>query len=506
MKKILLVGNCPLPSENTKSRPAAGLRTWQFLEPLKALARTGEIRLVSALIAMPECYGGASAGRASEGAEGKSHEDGTVTKGLRAGPWDAERSEASNYKEYVVDKSDAQMQSFIQGLCNENDFDVIVAVNTFPSYIASGLKCGAPLWCDLNGWIMAEAQAQAYKTATNDYFPHYFEMEKRVILRGDKFSAVSEPQSFAIYGELAAFGRSGRESFGYKFVEHVPNGTEDFEGERSRAESEALLHSKVLVSDSERGRGELSEPSRAVIKDLPAHAFALLWLGGYNTWADEHTLFKGLELAMNKCEKLYFVSTGGAVQGLEDKTFARFKEMIDGSKHKDRFTFLGWVKTKDIPSIYGRADAGLNVDRKCLETSTGARNRINEMMKFGLPVITTEGSEISGEVAKYETGTVAESGNHEDLGRAIIEMYEEWRGGGEHASEKFKNYGKNGRKYILEKCNYEVTTAPLFDWLKNPLMAPDRGLRVEGGKIKMALRYLRERGLLQFLKKLWQRI
>ena len=31
-KKILIIGNSPLPTENAESRPAAGLRTFQFLE------------------------------------------------------------------------------------------------------------------------------------------------------------------------------------------------------------------------------------------------------------------------------------------------------------------------------------------------------------------------------------------------------------------------------------------------------------------------------------------
>jgi len=54
MKKILLVGNCPLPTENTKSRPAAGLRTYQFYKPL---ANRKDIDLKLVTVAMPECYG-----------------------------------------------------------------------------------------------------------------------------------------------------------------------------------------------------------------------------------------------------------------------------------------------------------------------------------------------------------------------------------------------------------------------------------------------------------------
>ena len=88
---------------------------------------------------------------------------------------------------------------------------------------------------------------------------------------------------------------------------------------------------------------------------------------------DEVTLFKGVEAAMARAKKLYFVSTGGGVKGLDNKTFAKFKRMVDGSKYSKRFVFLGWVETADIPYIYSRADVGLNVDRECTETYTGAR-------------------------------------------------------------------------------------------------------------------------------------
>ncbi len=505
MKKILLVGNCPLPEKNGQVRPAAGLRTWQFLKPLKEMARRGEIELVSLLIEME--------GRGREATrEARDERMGAERAGAsEAGASEARASEAraegAHYREYTVDKNDPKLQTFVQGIYDGgpapagedrnggeasaasragSQFDAIIAVNTFPSYIVSNIRCNngrAPLWCDLNGWIMAEAQAQAYKMGNNDYLPHYFEMEKKILLAGDKFSSVSVAQSHAIIGELAVMGRIGRESFGYEFVEHVANGTENFEGEDTKNK------------DFE-------------IKKLPNDAFALLWMGGYNTWVDEHTLFQALEVAMKKCEKLHFVSTGGAIKGLEEKTFNRFKEMIEGSNYKERFNFLGWVETNEIPSIYKRADAGINVDRKCLETLMGARNRINEMMKFGLPVITTEGSEIAYEVKKYEAGITVASGDHEKLAEAICSMYEEWRGGEERASEKYRTYGRNGQKYIEENCNYKVTIEPVIEWLKSPKSAPDKGnfIKLEGGKIKMLFRYLRENGIKKLLTKIWQKV
>lgn len=445
MKKILLLGNCPLPNDNTKSRPAAGLRTHQFMEALRG--SSCEIKLVA--IAMPECYG--------ENEEIEA-DDGRIS----------------------ISKNDPRLIQKIQKIHDEYAPDVIVSINSFPSYIAASLKSEAVLWADLNGWLMAEAQAQAYKTGMNDYLAHYYHMEDLILRRADKFSTVSRAQASALLGELAGAGRLNAESFGYEFVVPMANGTEWFDGEEDA------------------GGGDLPE----ALIDLPKDAFVALWLGGYNTWVDEETLFKGVEAAMKRCENLYFVSTGGGISGLDNSTFANFMAMVEGSEYKEQFVFLGWVETKQIPSIYKVAHMGLNVDRLCVETLTGARNRINEMMKFGLPVTTTLGSEISYEVERVGAGVGVGSGDFKALGDAIFKMYDSGGSG-------LGNYSENGARYIKEECNYAVLGRPLLEWLEcGAVAAPDRGVVVNFGgvgKIRAALRYLKENGLLKFLKKVWQR-
>lgn len=445
-----------MPEENTPARPAAGLRTWQFLKGLENASGASahfQVRLIT--IDMPEC-------RRQSGV--------------------SDRIESKTHEHFVVSKNDIDLLKKIQHLHDEFHPDVIISVNTYPSYIAAGIKSLTPLWADLNGWIMAEAQAQAFKMGSNDYLAHYFEMEKKIIEAADKFSSVSKAQSNAILGELATFGRLNKESFGYKFVEHIPNGTEWFTNEKSAENAEMSLN-------------------------LPENAFALLWVGGYNTWVDEFTLFKGVSEAMEKCPNLYFVSTGGQISGLDGQTFEKFKKLIEESEYKNRFIFLGWVETAAMPSIYARAQAGINVDRRCIETLTGARNRLNEMMKFGLPVITTLGSEISYEVARVGAGLTVKSGDHEALAAAITKIYNEWN----EESAKFKGYGRNGLEYIQNECNYSLTLKPLIEWLENPRPAPDRGVDVkfEGGaavKIRMVWKYLRANGFKKSFQKFLQKL
>ena len=194
MKKLLIIGNCPLPNENTKSRPAAGLRTFQFLSPILSL--NYNTTLIN--IAMPECY-----------------EEQVTYKDI---------NKSDSFREVTISKNSSNLLNKIQEVHDEIKPDAIISVNTHPSYIASLLNSKAALWADLNGWSMAEAQAQAFKKDSNSYIPHYAKMENSIISRADKFSVVSGAQKFALTGELALIGRLNKESFNYKFVKVIVNG------------------------------------------------------------------------------------------------------------------------------------------------------------------------------------------------------------------------------------------------------------------------------------------
>lgn len=434
-----------MPEDISENRPAAGIRSYQFL---KACEGKFEIKTVAIEMAPVE----------------KAFDESIV------------RVSKENFAQ-------------VQNVHDEFKPDLILGVNTYPSYVACGLNTSAPIWADLNGWIMAEAEAQAYKIEGDSYLPHYFEFEKRILARADKFSAVSKREADALLGSLAWAGRLNNANFGKELVCHIPNGTEDFLSDKNGVDHGALAK-------------------------IPSGKFNLLWLGGYNTWVDEELLFKGVEKAMEEIPELNFVSTGGAISGLDDKTFARFLELVNASRFKDRFIFLGWVKTSEIPLIYGACNVGLNIDRACVETFTGARNRINEMMKFGLPVITTLGSEIAGECVRVGAGIgigradysgsgkggARGEGVATDFSSAILQAFSSWKAGA------LKEMGARGRKYILEECNFEKVCAPFLGWEGGRTSGPSsigNGGLVDTGlsKMKAGVEYLKMNGTKKFLEK-----
>jgi len=461
-RKILLIGSSPLPLSLKGIRYAAGLRTNQFA---LALLQSGhEVKLIT--INSSEFL--------------KSEDDDEMKKfkeeyGLK--------SDVFSYQDIL--KTDTSMQEKLQDIHDNFEADIIIGVNTHPAYVACKLKTNLPIWADLNGWVMAEAQAQAYKLDSNAYIANALDMETTVIQRADKMSVVSSYQAAAVLGELALYKRLVKETFDYDFLYVIRNATTWFLGER-----------ELLQADTEAS------------KLINPEVFNIFWLGGYNTWVDEVTLFKALELVMSEVVDIEFISTGGGIKGLDEKTFANFMKLVEKSKFKDRFKFLGWVDNQDIPSIYEKVSVGINVDKDCVETFTGARNRINEMLKFGLPVITTIGTEISIETASHGVSIGVKQGDAAELAAKILYLYDLWQIQDE--VDDFEQLSEMAEDFIEGHCSYEVTCYGLLKYLQSDEIkrSPDFKIKVSETKFNLeALKnYYKTNGFKKTLLKIWQKV
>lgn len=527
MKRILIIGNGPLPNDNTKKRPSEGLRTWQFLKSLMG-GRVGRalqpkdglnVRLVT--LAMPDCYdernladlggslrkdfdygkGGADSGTSGHGESGGNggHESGGSSRG--------------GFIHHQIPENDPVLMKTLQAICDEFVPDIVVGVNPMPAYLASGLKFEGLFWADMNGWGPAKAQTEAHKLSDDSVVREYLKMEESVLKRADMLSVVSEAQKYALLGELALFRRLDGGSFEKEIVYTIENGMEDFDTDKiekivNMVKKGPSLENAWSAGTFEQVEGEGVRYFRGEGSfsgaNIPHNAFVMLWLGGFSAWVDEDTLFKGVEAAMEEADrqeggearrKIYFVSTGGLVGGggpglfgpfggeTTNKTFLRFKEMVELSRFSDRFIFLGWVLGKHLPYVYQEADASLNIDRKCLETMTGSRNRLNEMMKFYMPIITTLNTELSyqmhaagacsGVRASGGFGSTDSDGGGEALKEAILELY--------HNPARRKDYSDKARKFFDTYSSYARVMRPFVKWVDETSVGVDDGGGVWGG-------------------------
>lgn len=322
--------------------------------------------------------------------------------------------------------------------------DAVVGVNTYPCYIAAQVAGALPFWADFNGYWMAEIQGRCWLDGDDARLHDAWAIERAVVRRLDKFSAISRPQLHATLGELAAAGRLNQFTYQYPFGAHLPN---------------AIHHWASQAMETDQGGPVLRGPI------VPADAFIILWSGGFHAWCDIPTLVEAVNRLMKHYPDVHLVATGGPIPGTTSEVYNLFQDLIDQSPYKDRYHLLGWVEAKRLHSILNEADLGMNVDAANYETMMGARARINAMASQSLAIATTIGTEISEWLEDARAVLAAPIGDPEALAAAIEPWVEQREG--------LHGFARNARKLMEKEFSYERTARKLLDWLYEPSLAPD---------------------------------
>lgn len=325
--------------------------------------------------------------------------------------------------------------------------DCAIAVTT-PACGVAVANCGnLPLWCDMYGSIMAEAQLKALIYGSDSHLIHFWNMERVALERGDVFSTVSERQQWSLIGELGLWGRLNQWTSSHTFAHTIP------------------IASEIAPYQVER------RALRGVL--VPEDAFIILYSGGYNTWTDVDTLFAALEQVMRLHPNAYFVSTGGAITGHDDFTFRRFEHLIQASERHERYKLCGWIPASDVPCFYLESDLAINTDRFAYETVLGSRTRILDWLRAGLPCISSNLTELAQTVANAGAGLTYPPGDADALAAAILRLRD---------ADLRREMASNGRKLLESQFTYAQTAAPLLAWLQHPHRAPDYQHRTQLAK------------------------
>ncbi len=375
--------------------------------------------------------------------------------------------------------------NFIRSLCKEHQFSSVTIIgSTSLAELLPYIPDNLPLWFDLNGSVLAEGQVKAAVEDNNQILDYYLNLEYQSLIKGDIFSAVSTPQKHTVIGELALIGRLNSYTTDYPFCHVIP----DTYFPQPDHKKENVLRGKK-------------------IKD---NAFIVLWSGGFNNWADEKTLFNGLEKAMRTDDSIYFAATGGRIEGVAHRVFDNFYQRVQSSQFKDRFFFEGWVDGSLIPSYYREADLAINIDLPSWETYLGARNRFLGWIYFDLPILTTALCEFAGDLASHRGCYTFEAGSAESLSKALINICQS-------PAREREATAKRARALFLEEYTVETIMQCYSRWLENPAKSPDNQYyRSHALKFssytplspdKMVIEGKENtRGIERYLKNIWKRI
>lgn len=411
MSRLLILGSGPLLFENANRTYAAGARTWQITEPL--LADGHEILLIGQRLpfSYPEDLPGEMVVR-----------------------------EEDSFQYHSVHPAVFQSPGYLERVSADFKPDAVIYPHASASFNSRFLVPQEPVWIDVNGHVMTEAQAKAAVYRDDGFLDHFFLMELDMLAHGDVFSTVCDPQTWALLGELGLAGRL------------------------NSATNDRLLVESVPVGVSDEGYSATGRAFRGL--DVPADAFVVLWSGGYNTWTDVDTMFAGLEYAMERNLSLHFVSTGGQIDGHDEFTYPRMVSLIEGSKFRDRFHLRGWIPRSEVPNYYLEADIGLNCEKPILEVAFGSKQRILDWSRAELPCVSSRLTELSQVLEREKAGLVFEPSDALELGRLLT-----WA---VRNSDEVRALGQHCRRRFREVFGYSRTIEPFRQWARDPWRSPDR--------------------------------
>ena len=419
MSRILVAGLCPLPFENALRSYGPGIRTWQFAW---SLARADhEVRVLAMMT--PGAYGDERPAPSEE-------REGILIERL---------TDVAFLEPATIRKAIREFQP-----------QALVGASLYGSAALARAGRRLPFWADEFGSAMAEAQALAAVEGRNWPVAHAWALLAPVLRSADRLSVVSEPQRHAAIGALGAVGRLTAETCGYELVSVVPCAYVPPEEVPPRTEKSCVVHRRIA----------------------PDEAFVILWSGGFNVWTDVATLVEGVEAAMGRNPRLHFVSTGGAIPGLDTGTYARFEALVARSAHRDRFHLEGWVRAERIASYAAEADVGVLAERSLYESLLGSRNRIVQWMGTGLPVVCSRVGEIADVLAKRELGLTFPAGDADALAERLL-----WAA---RNADDLRAMAARAAEYARAELGFEATARPLAAWAADPRPAPDAGSRARG--------------------------
>ena len=458
--RLLIAGVGPVPPERPGRLFAPGLRIWGMA---RELARAGHpVRLVCAR------YGWTGATAGGEGDER------TV-----ADRFDLKPAEEPQLPEgQALDVAGGEWPGLLARETEAFGATAAVGSTDVMNHALAGAGLSIPIWMDYFGDPMAERQLLALRLGSDAGLVDQWAMLAPALARADRLSGCSHQACGALLGQLGVLGRLGRHTARETLVHYIPPWLEPIEPDKANGADEALV------------RGRL----------VPADAFMIIQTGGFNTWLDVETLFATLERVMNINPRIHFAATGGAIPGHTASAFWHFTKAVNASPHRERFHLLGWLPLGQVPRLIAEGDMGLNVDIACPEGMLGTRNRILDWLAGGLPVVSTPGCELAGELGERGYLRLADHGDPEALAGAILQTAEEPGPAREGA--------RLGIGYLHQIHTPVRCLAPLMQWAEEPKPASDLHRWEEGTDRPSALhdQARRETGRLQQQQRLAERV
>lgn len=380
---LIIFGNGPLPAEPRFSITAPGSRTWQI------------VRMAAHTVA--------GAGKADQRiiVLGLDESDDSPRPPLRLSQLG---QQACNLEYHPLPY--AKFVELASGKSSEvvlpDEISAVVGTGSVQPYATAAQFARArqvPLWIDVFGDPISEIQSRA--EVLGDALPaddaethmvHVWKLLMDALLQGDRFSALSERQRYALLGQLGCAGRLNQFTAETNLVEAIPYG---------------ILPDELPP---------MEEPAAQPENDN----FELLWCGSFNTWMDVPTFTRGVIGALSANPAIRLTVLGGQIPAYNEVSYQQFLSAIKQAGLEGAITLLNWQPLEAIQKLYQRAHLGLSIDRYTYEAELGSRTRLVNFLAAGVPVASTVVTELSCELRDAGLLLPFEVGNADSLTQTLL--------------------------------------------------------------------------------------
>jgi glycosyltransferase involved in cell wall biosynthesis len=220
------------------------------------------------------------------------------------------------------------------------------------------------------------------------------------------------------------------------------------------------------------------DPVREMFPAIDVQDIVLLWGGGVWNWLDAPTAIDAV-LEVNARRQgspaVHLVFMGVGRPGDPDLDAMRATaSMLDHLRSTGQEGNLvhvnrGWVPYHERGRWLASSDAAIAAHHDHLETRFAFRTRLLDAVWAGLPIVTTQGDELSATVQREAIGTVAPPGDHQALADAIERLV---------LDSSALESARARTRVLASRLTWERCAGPLLEWCRDPGggLEPDRGL------------------------------
>ena len=178
----------------------------------------------------------------------------------------------------------------------------------------------------------------------------------------------------------------------------------------------------------------------------------MLYIGGITYHRGLQVVIKGMKLILEKYKnaRLWIAGTGNYVENL--------KKLAEGLNLGDSIQFLGWKNIPEMAELLMISDIGIIPHIKSEHTDHTIPNKIYQYAYANKPIITSNCRPLERLVEEMEVGVSYKHDSVKDFVESFLKLKE---------SLLPNNIGRNGRRYIIEKYNWEKTVDPLLKMYKS---------------------------------------